>query len=229
MKILPLEGDRPDGSEALNGIANGMLPRLKITDLLLEVDRWTNFTRHFSHLKTNEPVKDRALLLTAILADAINLGLVKMAEACPGKSLAKLAWLVAWHIRDETYRAALAELVNFQHRIPFAVHWGEGTTSSSDGQRYRAGGRGEAGAEINARYGIDPSVTFYTHISDQYAPFHTKVINATVRDATHVLDGLLYHESDLRIEEHYTDTSGFTRPRLRALPFSGISFCTADT
>jgi Tn3 transposase DDE domain len=162
MKISPLEGDRPDGSEALNGIANGMLPRLKITDLLLEVDRWTNFTRHFSHLKTNEPVKDRALLLTAILADAINLGLVKMAEACPGKSLAKLAWLVAWHIRDETYRAALAELVNFQHRIPFAVHWGEGTTSSSDGQRYRAGGRGEAGAEINARYGIDPSVTFYT-------------------------------------------------------------------
>jgi TnpA family transposase len=40
--------------------------------------------------------------------------------------------------------------------------------------------------------------------------FHTKIINATVRDATHVLDGLLYHESDLRIEEHYTDTAGFT-------------------
>jgi TnpA family transposase len=46
--------------------------------------------------------------------------------------------------------------------------------------------------------------------SDQYAPFHTKVISVTVRDATHVLDRLLYHESDLRIEEHYTDTSGFT-------------------
>ena len=29
MKISPLEGDRPDGSEALNGIANGMLPRLE--------------------------------------------------------------------------------------------------------------------------------------------------------------------------------------------------------
>jgi TnpA family transposase len=36
------------------------------------------------------------------------------------------------------------------------------------------------------------------------------VINSAVRDATHVLDGLLYHESDLRIEEHYTDTAGFT-------------------
>ncbi|WP_375338236.1 Tn3 family transposase [Escherichia coli] len=30
------------------------------------------------------------------------------------------------------------------------------------------------------------------------------------RDSTYVLDGLLYHESDLRIEEHYTDTAGFT-------------------
>src|SRR5512135_325109 len=83
-------------------------------------------------------------------------------------------------------------------------------TSASDGQRFRAGGVGEAGGEVNARYGNDPGVTSYTNVSDQYAPFHTKVINATVRDATHVLDGLLYHESDLRIEEHYTDTAGFT-------------------
>lgn len=31
-----------------------------------------------------------------------------------------------------------------------------------------------------------------------------------MRDATHVLDRLLYHEYDLRIEEHYTGTAGFT-------------------
>jgi hypothetical protein len=34
----------------------------------------------FLHLKTNEPLEDRALSLTAIHADAINLVLVKMAE-----------------------------------------------------------------------------------------------------------------------------------------------------
>jgi hypothetical protein len=50
-------------------------------------------------------------------------------------------------------------------------------------------------------------VTFYTHVSGQYSPSYTKLINATVRDATHVLDGLLYHDSELRIEEHYTDTA----------------------
>jgi TnpA family transposase len=53
-----------------------------------------------------------------------------------------------------------------------------------------------------------------------------------------VLDGLLYHESQLRIEEHYTDTAGFTeqvfalchmlglssRPALPILPTSGFTF-----
>ncbi len=100
--------------------------------------------------------------------------------------------------------------MNYQHRLPFAAHWGEGTTSSSDAQRFRAGGHGEAAGYRNAKYGDEPGVLFYTHVSDQYAPFHTKVINSPVRDATHVLDGLLYHECELRIEEHFTDTAGFT-------------------
>jgi hypothetical protein len=43
------------------------LPRVKITDLLLEVDQWTNFSGMFSHLKTGEEHQDRTLLLTAIL------------------------------------------------------------------------------------------------------------------------------------------------------------------
>ncbi len=210
LKVSPLDNETPEEGEALKQRAYHLLPHVKITDLLLEVDQWTDFTCHFTHLKSGDFAKDRALLLTAILSDALNLGLAKMAEACPGTSLAKLSWLVAWHIRDETYSKALAELVNHQHRIPFAKYWGEGTTSSSDGQRYRAGGHGGSAGQVNARYGNEPGVLFYTHVSDQYAPFHTKVINATVRDATHVLDGLLYHESDLRIEEHYTDTAGFT-------------------
>ncbi len=210
LKVTPLTNAVPEAAEALMRQAYALLPLVKVTDLLLEVDRWTGFTDDFTHLKHQEPATDRPLLLTVILADAINLGLHKMAEACPGTSIAKLSWLSAWHIRDETYTKALARLINCQHRQPFAAHWGEGATSSSDGQRFRAGGRGEQGGQVNLRYGTDPGVLFYTHVSDQYAPFHTKVINATVRDATHVLDGLLYHESDLKIEEHYTDTAGFT-------------------
>jgi TnpA family transposase len=210
LKVKPLTKSVPEEAERLEEVIYGIVPHLKITDLLLEVDQWTDFTRHFTHLRTGTATSDRALLLTVILADAINLGLTKMAEACPGSTLAKLDTLRAWHIRDETYAKGLAELVNRQHRTPFAAYWGAGNTSSSDGQHFKVGGHGEHAGRVNLRYGTEPGVTFYTHISDQYAPFHTKVITATVRDATHVLDGLLYHESDLRIEEHSTDTHGFT-------------------
>jgi hypothetical protein len=58
--------------------------------------------------------------------------------------------LGAWHVRDESYAKALAELVNYQHQSPFAAHWGGGTTSSSDGQRYPVGGRGPIAASTTA-------------------------------------------------------------------------------
>jgi TnpA family transposase len=210
LKITPLTNTVPEEASVLMRRSYSLLPHIKITDLLLEVDRWTGFSKHFTHLKTGEPAKDHVLLLTAILADGINLGISKMAEACPGTTARKLDWLASLHIRDEAYTKALAELVNYHHGHPFSEHWGEGTTSSSDGQRFRASGRGEQSGQVNLRYGNEPGVLFYTHISDQYTPFYTKVIAANARDATHVLDGLLYHESDLRIEEHYTDTAGFT-------------------
>lgn len=149
LKITPLDNAVPDEAEALMQQAYSLLPHLKITELLLEVDSWTGFTRHFKHLKNSEAAEDQSLLLTTILADAINLCLSKMAESCPGTTYAKLTWLQAWHIRDETYSAGLAELVNAQLRQPFAIYWGDGTTSSSDGQNFKAGGRGQFAGQVN--------------------------------------------------------------------------------
>ena len=210
LKITPQDPIVPESAQALIDQSSNLLPRIKITELLMDVDDWTGFTRHFVHLKSGAQVQDRTLLLSAILADAINLGLTKMAESSPGANYSKLSWLQAWHIRDETYSASLADLVNAQFRHPFAANWGDGSTSSSDGQRFRAGGRAESTGHINPKYGAEPGKMVYTHISDTYAPFSTKMVNVGMRDSTYVLDGLLYHESDLRIEEHYTDTAGFT-------------------
>jgi TnpA family transposase len=93
----------------------------------------------------------------------------------------KISWLQAWHVRDETYSKALAELVNTQSRHPFAGYWGDGTTSSSDGQRFKVGGKAESTGHINPKYGAEPGRTFYTHLSDQFAPYHAKAVNVPVR------------------------------------------------
>src|SRR5260364_153827 len=80
------------------------------------------------------------------------------------------------------------------------------------------------GRQYPPQIGSEPGIQFYTHVSDQDTPFHTKVINVGVRDATYVLDGWLYHESDLRIKAHDTHTAGFTAHVFGLMPLLGFRF-----
>ncbi len=184
LHIKPLKKAVPDGVSELSRKAYALLPRIKITELLMEVDAWTGMSDHFTHLRSREPSPDKNILLTAILANGINLGLGRMAEACPDASLDRLCWITDWYIREESYTKALAEVVNFHHQTPFAEHWGAGKTSSSDGQHFHTGNHGKATGNVNARYGTDPVAMFYTHISDQYSPLYIQPISSTARDAT---------------------------------------------
>ena len=115
-------------------------------------------------------------------------------------------------------------MTNAQLANEFTLNWGDGTTSSSDGQRFRAGGKAESTGHINPKYGSEPGRLIYTHVSDQYSPFHSKLINVGIRESTYVLDGLLYHESDLKVEEHYTDTAGFTDHVFALMHLLGFKF-----
>ena len=208
--ISPVQASTPPEAEKLKEAVYALLPTSKITDVLLNVDSWTGFTDCFTHQRHGRPPDNKPALLSAILADGINLGLHRMADAIRGVTYRQLALVHDWHIREESYRAALARLIDAHRALPLASVWGAGRTSSSDGQYFRAGGTGAAIADVNARHGNEPGVSFYTHISDQFGPFYTKVIAATASEAPHVLDGLLYHDTGLVIEEHYTDTGGVT-------------------
>ncbi|MBB3395397.1 TnpA family transposase [Rhizobium sp. BK060] len=63
---------------------------------------------------------------------------------------------------------------------------------------------------INAKYGNEPGLKAYTHVNDQFAPFASQTIPATVSEAPYILDGLLMNEAGRQVGEQYADTAGFT-------------------
>ena len=63
---------------------------------------------------------------------------------------------------------------------------------------------------MNAKYGCEPGLKIYSHLSDHFASFHSRVISATASEAPYVLDGLLLHGGSLAPRVHYADTGGAT-------------------
>lgn len=232
LKLDRLTADVPEEADELVLDLYRRLPDVRITDMLLEVDKATGFTDAFSHLRTGAPCKDKIGLLNVLLAEGLNLGLSKMAEATNTHDYFQLSRLSRWHIEGDAINRALAMVIKAQSALPMARFWGSGVTASSDGQFFPATRQGEAMNLINAKYGNEPGLKAYTHVSDQFGPFATQNIPATVSEAPYILDGLLMNETGHKIKEQYADTGGFTDhvfavtallayrfiPRIRDLP-----------
>ncbi len=166
LKLQPMPPVTPPEAEALDRKLDALLPRVRITELLLEVAERTGFLTAFRDLRSGKEHDNSNAVLAAILADGTNLGLERMANASEGVSYAQLAWTHNWHLSPENYQNALGLIMSAHHELPFARHWGAGTSSSSDGQFFRSGRSRSGAADVNAKYGGEPGVKIYSHLSD---------------------------------------------------------------
>lgn len=210
LKLQQMPPVTPPEAEALDRKLDTLLPRVRITELLLEVAERTGFLNAFRDLRSGKEHDNPSTVLAAILADGTNLGLERMANASEGVSYAQLAWTHNWYLSPENYQAALAMIISAHHELPFARHWGAGTSSSSDGQFFRSGRSRSGAADVNAKYGAEPGVKIYSHLSDHFASFGSRIMSATAGEAPYVLDGLVLGAGNLPLHEHYTDTGGAT-------------------
>jgi TnpA family transposase len=102
---------------------------------------------------------------------------------------------------------------------------GAGRLSSSDGQRFAARGRGPGTTALPRYFGHRRrGMQIYSWTTDQYSQYASNVITATVRDATHTLDGILDNQTVLPITEHTTDTHGYTEMIFGAYDLLGLRF-----
>jgi TnpA family transposase len=206
--VTPTAGEVPAAAEELNAEISDMYPMVEVPDLLREVHDWTGFADHFTHVRTGDSPRDVSAMLAGVLADATYLGPKRMASASKGISAHQIGWMRTFHARSETYRAAQACITDTHTRHPHARVWGNGTTSLSDGQFFRASDRAAKRGDVNLHCGSEPGSKFYSHLSDQYGYFSILPISPTESEAVYVLDGLFDHDTILEIEELFTDTGG---------------------
>ncbi|GIH97778.1 DDE transposase [Planobispora siamensis] len=209
--VPPLSAeDVPTEARILKEELARMLPFAPIASLLIELDARTHFLDCFTHAggrKLSVSAETKRNILAVLIALATNLGLSRMSEAC-GVSYDVLAWTLEWYIREETLREANTVIVNHHYQLPLSKVFGGGTMSSSDGQRFPLRGKSLTGRHMVVHGG--QVLSTYTHVSDQWSTYGTKVIVPTAREAHYVLDDFLGNATDLPIDEHATDSHGAT-------------------
>jgi TnpA family transposase len=230
-----------DPGEKLDAPAQERLDRLhqwlaehmrtvKLPELLIQVDNDLRFTDFFlpsaqqAMLPHNlaRPTEEVCIILAALMAYGCNIGPYNMARLVENISYEQIKRVTDWQLTEEGQRSALSQVVNALSHLDVTQYWGAGKTSSSDGQRFSY--RQKVLQQTYSHSFHDFALEFYSFVADNYAPFYTVPIECTDRDAAYVLDGLLYNESDLALEEHFTDTHGYTEINFAAFALLGRRF-----
>ncbi|MDQ1317174.1 MAG: hypothetical protein QG588_825, partial [Candidatus Poribacteria bacterium] len=188
-----------------------LLPRVDLSEILLEINARTGFASEFTHInEANARVTNLHMSLCAVLfAEACNIGIEPIINSnIPALTRGRLEWVQQNYIRAETLIQANARLVEAQTHISLAQAWGGGEVASADGLRFIVPVR-TINAGPNSKYfGVERGVTYYNFTSNQFTGFHGIVIPGTLRDSLYILEGLLEQETTLNPVEVMSDTAG---------------------
>lgn len=195
----------------LNNRVRQLLPPVDLTELLLEIDARTGFTREFTHVsESGARAQDLHISLCAVLmAEACNIGLEPLIKHnIPALTRHRLSWMKQNYLRAETLVSANARLVDFQSTLELARRWGGGEVASVDGMRFVTPVKTVNSGPNRKYFGSGRGITWYNFVSDQYSGFHGIVVPGTLRDSIFVLEGLLEQQTGLNPVEIMTDTAG---------------------
>jgi TnpA family transposase len=212
LTLTPLDKlDEPSGLRTLRQAVAGLLPRVDLPEVLLEIQARTNFAGAFTHVSEAEArVTDLTISVCAVLlAEACNIGLEPLARPdVPALARGRLAWVQQNYVRAETLIRANAVLVDAQAQVPLVGAWGGGEVASADGLRFVVPVRSVNAGPNSKYFGAGRGITYYNFTSDQFTGFHGIVIPGTLRDSLFILEGLLEQQTSLRPLEIMSDTAG---------------------
>jgi TnpA family transposase len=227
LSVDPAENLSLEEQKALGALQSWLKQHIRsitLPQLLIEVNNDLKYTKHFMlpGQQTNKQIDEVCAILVSIMAHGCFIGPYTMARLTKDVSYDQIRHITDWQLTEEAQRTALATIVNAITNLDVTKQWGPGKTSSSDAQRYSYSRR-----TLQQTYSTqfrDFALEFYTFVADNYAPYYSSPIECTDRDSPYVMDGILYNESDLLIEEHYVDSHGYTEINFAGFGMLGKTF-----
>ncbi len=203
--------EEPESLLKLKEQVVSLLPKVELTELLLEIHAHTGFADEFFHVSEANARADNLLIsiCAVLLAEACNIGLEPLVRSnVPALTRHRLSWVKQNYVRAETLARANAKLVDYQSTLSLPQYWGGGEVASADGMRFVTPVRTINSGPNRKYFGSSRGITWYNFLSDQYSGFHGVVIPGTLRDSIFVLEGLLEQQTSLKPTEIMTDTAG---------------------
>jgi TnpA family transposase len=205
--------EEPASLISLREKVSGMLPRVDLPELILEVAARTGFIDAFTHIseRTARATDLHISLCAALMAEACNTGLEPLIRGdVPALKRDRLSWANQNYLRDDTLTAANAALVAVQSRIALANLWGGGEVASADGMRFVVPVRTVHAGPNPKYFGIGRGVTWYNLLSDQFSGLNAITVPGTLRDSLVLLSVVLEQQTDLQPTQIMTDTGAYS-------------------
>lgn len=214
LTVTPLDAlEVPESLTRLRAKIAGMLPRVDLPEILLEVHAWTGFLDAYTYIGGSGPrMDDLPLSLAAVLiAQACNVGLTPViSDGHSALTRDRLGHVDANYVRAETHAAANARLIEAQASVPIAASWGGGLLASVDGLRFVVPVRTINAAPNPKYFGRGRGLTWFNAVNDQVAGIGAVVVPGTVRDSLYVLDTMLNLDGGPKPEMVASDTASYS-------------------
>lgn len=212
--VSPLDKlERSDSLIALRATVQSRLPKVDLSDLLLETAAHTSLADAFTHVSEQNARVDGFItsLCAVLLAEACNIGFEPLTRTDqPSLTRARLSWVAQNFLRPETIAAANARLVAAHSKLDIAKIWGNGDIASADGIRFVAPSNAIHAGPNPKYFGTGRGITYYNLVSDQLTGLNAIVVPGTLKDSLLILGLLLDQETDLNPAEVMTDTGAYS-------------------
>ena len=212
--VTPLDRlDRPPSLLGLKSAMNARLPKVDLSDVLMEVENRTGFAQDFTHVTERHARVGgfRTSLCAVLLAEACNIGFEPVVRSgLEALRRDRLSWVSQNFIRAETMTAANARIVAAHSALPIVRHWGAGDVASADGVRFSAPSTVIHAGPNPKYFSTGRGITLYNLMSNQFTGLNALVVPGTLRDSLFILALLLDQETNLEPVEVMTDTAAYS-------------------